>query len=190
MFSSWIRAVFFSILGLLSFSCFSKADELGPLPILLTPERVQSLTLLTPASGQELSLASSEFTPVVLPEIPLPQVIFPPPRRPLDPEVKSTIDGSVMHLFRRRVQVTLLDGRKLQGKVGEGSFATHSTNFDLLTEKPKGAISIRYEDVVAANLLPRTAGENTVEIVSIVALTIVAIPLYFAWGVSCRFQCP
>src|SRR5262249_9201405 len=116
------------------------------------------------------------------------QIPSPPPPRPVDPRIVKAIIDSGTGLVVRQVRVTLLGGRELQGKPRHKSNAT----FELRTKDISAPRIIRYEDVTSVKILPLSAGDRFVEAVEVVGLAAGAValmPLFFAWGVSCGFQC-
>jgi hypothetical protein len=156
------------------------AQEIAPLPITPDAAAFEKLARLTPSLEQ----GRGGFLP------PEPLDLFPPSRpcRPVDPAVRRAIIRSSAGFPARPVQVTLLDGRKLEGKVHRKS----AVLFELRTRKPKGRENIRFADVASVRIGSLNAGERVVaglEITGSVALTIAAIPLFFLGGASCGSQC-
>jgi hypothetical protein len=168
------------LLVLLAGPLVGHAQEIAPLPITPGPAALEKLARLTPSPGQEFG----SFRP------PEPMDLFPASRpcRPVDPAVRRAILRNAAGFPSRPVQVTLLDGRKLEGKVHRKS----AVLFELRTRNPKGRESIRFADVASVRIGSLNAGERVVEgleITGAIALMIAASPLFFLGAASCGFQC-
>ncbi len=168
------------LLALLAGPLIGHAQEIAPLPIAPDAAVFEKLARLTPSLKQEFG----GFRP------PEPVDFFPASRpcRPVDRAVRRAIIRGSAGFPARPVQVTLLDGRKLEGKVHRKS----ALFFELRTRNPKGRENIRFVDVASVRIGSLNAGERVVEgleITGAIALMIAASPLFFLGGALCGFQC-
>jgi len=176
----------FLFTGLLFLAQASRGQDLDSLPIEVNARSLEALALLAPAAGQQ-QVPSPPIPPGLADARPL-QIPSPPPRRPVDSRVVMAVIESRTGLVPRRVQVMLVDGRELQGTARLKSGAT----FELRSKETKAPRIVRYEDVTSVKVLPLSPGGRFVEAVEVVGLAAAAVavaPLYFAWGLSCGFQC-
>ena len=186
----------FALAVLLLLACASHAQDLAPLPLEPAARSLEALALFAPSASSAAGAmaAQAQDEPPSLPAPPsvaearLPQAPAAPRLQAADPRlVRAIVEGQI-GAFGRPVEVTLVDGRKLQGRAQRGS----DTTFHLRMKGAKFPQVVLFRDVIAARVIPPNAGERVAESAEVAGLSValvVMIPFVFAWGLSCGFHC-